>query len=92
MKLITRLFIVLLLGVGSAYADTAKVVYDLTTGDSKKIDPAFVQIRHRMVGLVTDIGTEWIDPAFRAPVNPVTGQILLPVGVPGQGDLGSDCR
>jgi len=38
MKLITRLFIVLLLGVGSAYADTAKVVYDLTTGDSKKIE------------------------------------------------------
>jgi hypothetical protein len=33
-----RLFIVLLLSLGSVYGDTAKVVYDLTTGDSKKIE------------------------------------------------------
>jgi len=43
MKLITRLFIVLLLGVGSAYADTVKVVYDLTTGDSKKIEKHLIE-------------------------------------------------
>ena len=38
MRIVTRICIVLLLGLGFAYADAAKVVYDLTTGDSKKIE------------------------------------------------------
>lgn len=38
MKIVTRVFILLLLSVGFTYADAFKVVYDLTTGDSKKIE------------------------------------------------------
>lgn len=38
MNLFTKLCVVLLLSVGYAYAETVKVVYDLTTGDSKTIE------------------------------------------------------
>ena len=38
MRIVTRMCIALLLSLGFAYADTVKVVYDLTTGDSKKIE------------------------------------------------------
>ncbi|HSR73531.1 MAG TPA: DsrE family protein [Sulfurovum sp.] len=38
MRIFTRLFIALLLSIGSAYADILKAVYDLTTGESKKIE------------------------------------------------------
>lgn len=38
MRIFIKLFIVLLLNLGAIYADTVKVVYDLTTGDSKKIE------------------------------------------------------
>ena len=38
MNIFTKLFVALLLSVGYAYAETVKVVYDLTTGDSKKIE------------------------------------------------------
>ena len=38
MRIATGLLIALLLSLASAYADTVKVVYDLTTGDSKKIE------------------------------------------------------
>lgn len=38
MNLFTKLFVALLLSMGYAYAETVKVVYDLTTGDSKKIE------------------------------------------------------
>jgi intracellular sulfur oxidation DsrE/DsrF family protein len=42
MKIVTSVFIALLLSLGSAHADTLKVVYDLTTGDSKKIEKHLV--------------------------------------------------
>lgn len=38
MRIVTSIFTTLLLSVGLAYADTVKVVYDLTTGESKKIE------------------------------------------------------
>ena len=38
MKFFRILAITLLLGLGSLYADTIKVVYDLTSGDSNKIE------------------------------------------------------
>ena len=38
MKLLGTLVISLLLNMGSLYADTAKVVYDLSTGDINKIE------------------------------------------------------
>jgi intracellular sulfur oxidation DsrE/DsrF family protein len=43
MKIVTRVFIILLLSLGFAYADTLKVVYDLTTGDSKKIEKHLIK-------------------------------------------------
>lgn len=38
MRIVTRIFMILLLSLGFAYAETVKVVYDLTTGDSRKIE------------------------------------------------------
>jgi intracellular sulfur oxidation DsrE/DsrF family protein len=45
MKLLKRIILIGLLWVGSAYADTAKVVYDLTTGNSEKIESLIAGIQ-----------------------------------------------